>query len=55
MEIALSKMEKDGLIRAVNEYERRKTYQQTLLGEELLAMELERLEEMVSNARKVSV
>jgi len=51
----LSKMEKDGLIRAVNEYDRRKTYQQTLMGEELLAMELERLEEMVSNARKVSV
>ena len=48
----LSKMEKDSLIRAVNEYDRRKTYQQTRLGEELLAMALERLEEMVRNARK---
>jgi len=48
----LSKMEKDGLIQVMNEYERRKTYKQTLLGKELLSLEIERLEELVRNGRK---
>lgn len=43
----LSKMEKDGLIDAVDEYDRRKTYRQTSLGKAILEKEFERLREMV--------
>lgn len=44
----LSKMERDGLIEAVNEYDRRKTYRQTILGNTILEKEFLRLQEMVS-------
>jgi DNA-binding PadR family transcriptional regulator len=48
----LSKMEKDGLIQPVSEYDRRKTYRQTLLGEEILRKEMARLGELVRNGKK---
>jgi DNA-binding PadR family transcriptional regulator len=48
----LSKMEKDGLIRAVKEYDRRRTYIRTETGTKLLIIEAERLREMVKNAGK---
>ena len=40
---SLSKMEKDGVIRFVREEEKRKIYQITELGEELLRIELQRI------------
>ena len=43
----LSKMEKDGLIETVGEYDRRKIYRQTSLGKQILKEEFIRLEEMV--------
>lgn len=43
----LSKMEEDGLIEGVREGKRRKTYQQTTAGKTILALEIERLEEML--------
>ena len=42
----LSKMEKDGLIRLVREEEKRKIYQMTDLGTEVLDMELRRIERL---------
>ena len=51
----LSKMEKDGLIRAVSEYDRRRTYIVTQTGTQILGMEVERLRELVENARKEGV
>lgn len=43
---SLSKMEKDGLIRFVREEEKRKIYQITALGLEVLQKELERIERL---------
>ncbi len=51
----LSKMEKDGLIRAVSEYDRRRTYLRTQTGTQILSMEIERLHELVENAGKEGV
>jgi len=48
----LSKMEKDGLISAVQEYDRRRTYIRTQEGTELLTAEIQRLREMVGSAEK---
>lgn len=45
----LSRMEKDGLIRVVAEEERRKVYAISDAGRELLKLELERLQELVTN------
>ena len=45
----LSKMEKDGLIQSVGEYDRRRTYVRTEAGTELLRMEIKRLREMLAH------
>lgn len=47
----LSKMEKDGLILFYSEEEKRKLYQITKLGEEVLAIELKRIERLYKNSR----
>ena len=51
---SLSKMEKDSLIRFVREEEKRKIYQITALGEEVLEMELRRIQRLYRNAEEVS-
>lgn len=51
----LSKMEKDGLIKPVEEYDRRRTYIQTESGSKLMRMEIERLREMVMHAEEGGV
>jgi DNA-binding PadR family transcriptional regulator len=48
----LRKMEKFGFIRATSVEERRKLYCLTEIGEELLRREVDRLEELVRNARQ---
>ena len=48
---ALSKMEKDGLIRFSHEEEKRKLYQLTELGEEILGMEIQRIERLYRNSK----
>ena len=47
----LSKMEKDGLIRFCYEEEKRKLYQITELGREILAIEIRRIERLYRNSR----
>lgn len=47
----LSKMESDGLIAFVREEDKRKLYQTTELGEEILALELQRIERLYRNSR----
>ncbi|MBQ6560413.1 MAG: PadR family transcriptional regulator [Erysipelotrichaceae bacterium] len=47
----LSKMEKDGLIRFSHEEEKRKLYQLTELGEEILAIEIKRIERVYRNIK----
>ncbi len=47
----LSKMEADGLIAFVREEDKRKLYQITPLGEEILALELQRIERLYRNSR----
>ena len=49
---SLSKMEKDGLIRFVKEEEKRKTYQITELGREVLQLEKKRIERLYRNAKE---
>jgi DNA-binding PadR family transcriptional regulator len=49
---SLSKMEKDGVIRFVREEDKRKIYQITELGSEILAIELERIERLYKIARE---
>lgn len=49
---SLSKMEKDGLIRFVREEEKRKIYQITDLGLEVLQMELKRIERLYRVAKE---
>ena len=49
---SLSKMEKDGLIRFVREEEKRKIYQITDLGLEVLQLELNRIERLYRVARE---
>ena len=48
---ALSKMEKDGLIRFYSEEEKRKLYQITDLGREVLEIELKRIERLYQNSK----
>lgn len=48
----LSKMEKDGLISFYSEEEKRKLYQITPLGREVLAIEISRIELLYKNSRK---
>lgn len=47
----LSKMEKDGLISFVREEEKRKLYQITELGTEILTVELHRIERLYKNSK----
>ena len=50
---SLSKMEKDGLIRLVREEEKRKIYESTELGREVLRAEIARIERLYRNAKEV--
>ena len=43
---SLSKMEKDGLIQFVQEQDKRKIYQITRLGEEVLSLEMKRIKRL---------
>ena len=52
---SLSKMEKDGLIAFTREEEKRKLYQITELGTEILRMELARIDRLYRNSKGVSV
>ncbi len=47
----LSKMEKDGLIRFYSEEEKRKLYQITELGQEVLLKEIQRIERLYKNSK----
>ena len=47
----LSKMEKDGLIAFIREEEKRKLYQITELGQEVLTLELHRIEGLYKNSK----
>ena len=49
---SLSKMEKDGLIRFVNEVEKRKIYEITALGNEVLQLELKRIQRLYTTSRE---
>ena len=51
---SLSKMEKDGVIRFVSEEDKRKLYELTELGRELLELELKRIERLYRAVREVS-
>ena len=48
---SLSKMEKDGVIRFVKEEDKRKIYKITPLGEEVLALEIKRIERLYKIAK----
>ena len=49
---SLSKMEKDGVIRFVREEDKRKIYQITELGSEILEIEFERIERLYKIAQE---
>ena len=49
---SLSKMEKDGVIRLIREENKRKIYELTELGEEVLSLELRRIERLYRNSRE---
>ncbi len=49
---SLSKMEKDGLISFVREEEKRKIYEITPLGKEVLELELKRIQRLYKNAQE---
>ena len=51
---SLSKMEKDGLITFVREEDKRKIYQITELGEEVLNLELRRMQRLYQNAKEMT-
>ena len=51
----LSKMEKDGLIRFYSEEEKRKLYQLTELGREILSIEIERIARLYKNSKGENV
>ena len=50
---SLSKMEKDGLIKFVNEEEKRKIYVITELGTEILQLELKRIKRLYYSSQEV--
>ncbi|MGN0417420.1 PadR family transcriptional regulator [Anaerostipes faecalis] len=52
---SLSKMDKDGLIQFVREENKRKIYQITDLGKEVLKLELKRIERLYRNAKEQSL
>ena len=47
----LSKMEKDGVIRFIREEDKRKVYKITELGEEVLSLEIKRIERLYKIAK----
>lgn len=49
---SLSKMEKDGLIQFIKEEDKRKIYQITNLGSEILQIELKRIERLHRNSQE---
>lgn len=49
---SLSKMEKDGLIRFIREEEKRRLYEITDLGEEVLQLEIKRIERLYRITRE---
>lgn len=51
----LSKMEADGLIHFYSEEEKRKLYQITELGQEVLTAELQRIERLYKNSKGESI
>ena len=51
---SLSKMEKDGLISFVREEDKRKIYQITELGNEVLEIELKRIARLYRNAKEMA-
>lgn len=51
----LSKMEKDGLIRFYSEEDKRKLYQITELGQEILFKEIQRIERLYKNSKGENV
>ena len=51
---SLSKMEKDGLIRFIREEEKRKLYQITDLGQQILDIEKRRIERLYKNSKGVT-
>ena len=48
---SLSKMEKDGVIRFIREEDKRKIYKITDLGEEVLSIEIKRIERLYNIAK----
>ena len=50
----LSKMEKDGLIHFIREEDKRKIYEITELGTEVLELELKRIRRLYRNAQEVT-
>ena len=52
---SLSKMEKDGLIRFVREEDKRKIYHITALGEEVLELEMSRIERLYRNMKEAQL
>ena len=52
---SLSKMEKDSVIRFIREEDKRKIYKITSLGEEVLALEIKRIERLYKIAKGESV
>lgn len=50
---SLSKMEKDGLIRFLREEEKRKLYTITKLGQEVLNIEMTRIERLYKNMKEM--
>jgi DNA-binding PadR family transcriptional regulator len=52
---SLSKMEKDGLINFVKEEDKRKTYIISKLGQEVLDIELRRIERLYKNSKGVVI
>lgn len=51
---SLSKMEKDKLIKFVKEEDKRKIYKITPIGEEVLNLELKRIERLYNSAREAT-
>lgn len=51
---SLSKMEKDGVIQFIREEDKRKIYQITELGTEVLQIELKRIRRLYKNAQEVT-
>ena len=51
---SLSKMEKDGLITFIEEIDKRKVYQITELGTEVLNCELNRIKRLYRNAKEMT-